>query len=70
MSIKQVSQMPTEGQFVAVWIYDGAIWSDTLKYVDGVLHCFSDELNDFAEQPLVGIDWYRNVNADFYVLGE
>ena len=35
--MKQISVMPTEGQFVAIWEYDGEIWSGTYKYNKGRL---------------------------------
>ena len=32
--------MPTEGQFVAVWEYNGEMWSDTCRMVDGNFQVF------------------------------
>lgn len=29
--------MPTEGQFVALWMNNGLLWSDTHRYQNGVL---------------------------------
>tara|TARA_R110000772_G_scaffold16184_1_gene46211 strand:+ start:1643 stop:1861 length:219 start_codon:yes stop_codon:yes gene_type:complete len=38
MYIKKVKEIPTEGQFVVVWIYEGAVWSSTYCHSDGELH--------------------------------
>lgn len=35
--LKQVSEMPTTGQFVAVWVYHGGACSHTLLWNDGEL---------------------------------
>lgn len=29
--MKQISEIPTNGQFVAVWVYNGHPWSGTFK---------------------------------------
>ena len=38
--MKIVDKMPKEGQFVAVWKYNGVTWSDTYRWVDGELRCW------------------------------
>lgn len=45
--MKQVKDMPQEGQFVGVWEYKGNIWSNTYKWIDGIL-CVSDEKGNFG----------------------
>ena len=30
--MKQVNEQPTEGHFVAIWEYQGAVWSGTYRY--------------------------------------
>ncbi len=45
--MKQVPEMPVNGQFVAIWEFRGQIWSDTFKYIDGNLYCYVD--NNFGE---------------------
>lgn len=44
-----VQTMPSSGQFVAVWVYSGLIWSRVLKYVDGVLCEYSTEEDDWVQ---------------------
>ena len=40
--MKQVDKRPTEGQWVEVWEYDGKMWSDTFKLINGVVHVNTD----------------------------
>ena len=40
--MKQVDKRPTEGQWVEVWEYDGQMWSDTFKLINGVVHVNTD----------------------------
>ena len=40
--MNEVSEMPQEGQFVAIWIYRGEIWSDTFKWKSGKLYYFEN----------------------------
>lgn len=49
-----VDEMPEEGQFVAVWEYNGEIWSDTFSIIDGELMKFSDDRDDFYRDSGVG----------------
>lgn len=46
--MNEVSEMPKEGQFVAVWIYRGKIWSDIFKWKDGKLYYFDNEHDEFC----------------------
>lgn len=36
--LKQLVEMPKDGQFVAVWIFKGEPWSTTYSWIDGELH--------------------------------
>lgn len=41
--------MPTEGQFVAVYEYNGYIWSGTYRYdEDGLIEEYSLDIDDFT----------------------
>jgi len=35
--LKQVSERPTEGQFIRMWVFDGKPWCDVMRWHDGVL---------------------------------
>jgi len=43
--MKIVNEMPKTGSFVMVWKSNNDLYSDSFKYIDGVLHvwCFDDE---------------------------
>ena len=41
--MKKVKEMPTSGQFVAVWEYDGNLWSNTMEWKeDGCLYHYEE----------------------------
>ena len=45
--MKQISNAPLEGQFVAVWVYNNQVWSDVYRW-DGVdLWVYTDTTDDF-----------------------
>lgn len=46
--MNEVSEMPKEGQFVAVWIYRGKIWSDTFRWKLGNLYYFENDHDSFC----------------------
>lgn len=37
--------LPTEGQFVCVWEYDGELWCETVRVVDTGYECY-DAVHD------------------------
>ena len=38
-----VNTMPEEGQFVAMWIYDNKIWSNTYKWIRDKIFFYCEE---------------------------
>lgn len=65
--MKQVSEMPTSGQFVAVWQLNGKILSDVLWYgVDGELNSIildneitKEGIDEFkAEEKITGAQYF------------
>ena len=48
-----VKEMPTSGQFVAVWEYGGNVWSDTFCWEDYNLLCY------------VSNGWERSLDVGF-----
>lgn len=66
--MKQVNEMPTEGQFVAMWEYNNKIWSDTFRWVDGSLKISSKDGEDWYEHQLYPGDICEN--AIFYIKSE
>lgn len=46
--MKQLKEMPEEGQFVAMWIIGGQLWSGTFRYDGGQL--FEYNVDDCWEE--------------------
>lgn len=46
--MKQVSEMPTSGQFVMIWEFHGAVWSSTVKIEDGIEHIYNEDDDEFV----------------------
>lgn len=36
-------RMPTKGQFIAIWSYNGEVWSRTCKVVKGGISVYDEE---------------------------
>lgn len=47
---KQVFTMPTEGQFVAVWIGFDEVWADTYKWEENSLLVYSTVCDNWEEE--------------------
>lgn len=37
VQMKEVEEMPKDGQFVVVFVFEGRVWSHTFRYENGVL---------------------------------
>ena len=48
---KIVKMLPTAGNFVCIWQYDGAAWSQVYSYESGYLEVWSDDEGIFI--PLI-----------------
>ena len=46
-TLQQVDEMPTEGQFVAVWMYNNRPWSLTLRYKGAALETYDEALDEW-----------------------
>lgn len=42
--MKRVNEMPKNGQFVVVWVYDGKLWSETWRWNKGVVEILMDDV--------------------------
>lgn len=60
-----VKEMPTSGQFIAVWKFKGHIWSDTYKWGDGILYEWSDRNTEWVVGDIEHL--YRLQDAGFVV---
>lgn len=51
--MKEVKEAPKSGQFVALYVFNGDVWSGIYRYIDGVLYEYDtvgddwDETNDY-----------------------
>lgn len=62
--MKQVDEMPKEGQFVAVWEFGGSLWSDTVmigEHPESILVYNTD-----ADQWIEDV-WHDPENAKFFI---
>jgi len=49
--MKEIKEMPTDQQFVAIWVFNGKLWCDTVKYSEDEedFLIWHEELNDYIE---------------------
>lgn len=77
--MKIVTEMPTSGNFVVVWEYNGKIWSDSFLFMGNELHIYQklDEegnmvdgwsILDIEEHPAFNYNPPRGVNKISYVI--
>jgi hypothetical protein len=61
--------MPKSGQFVAIWVYDGKVWSGTYKWVKGKILRYCREADEFlstaTEVPFSSFECVRFFECDF-----
>jgi hypothetical protein len=70
MSYVKHTQMPQTGQFVLIWSYDGKIWSDVCKWIDGVLYRYDkssecDDENCGCDIGFEGIDQHPAMQENY-----
>lgn len=67
--MKQVSEMPTSGQFVAVWKWNGAVWSSAYKWESSYLNVYSifDDEWEQIEHPLSLKSHFDRHNAQYFI---
>ncbi len=62
MKIKEVKKQPEEGQFVAMWIWNGDIFSVTCRYNErGYLERYMENLDDWETGygfPNTAVRWF------------
>lgn len=66
--MRQVDTMPTEGQFVAVYSANNAIWSDTLSWCKGCVLIYSEEEDEFEKVEYDIIEHLNKHEAIFFTL--
>jgi len=46
--MKQVSEMPTSGQFIMLWEFNGVVWSSTVKIEGGIEYIYNENDDEFV----------------------
>ena len=48
--MKIVDDMPTNGQFIQTWSYQGKLWAATLKWIDGrLMEYIADQIDKWDD---------------------
>lgn len=68
--MREVSEMPEEGQFVAVWEYNGRIWCDTYLVSDDskYVSTWTNEADDWGDAEPVDCMPFDSNPSKFYVI--
>lgn len=67
MRIKQVDEPPRDGtQFVAMWVFEGNLWSESCRYnARGYLEVYDHEIDDFSS----AISIADHLEINYYING-
>lgn len=63
--MREVDSQPTSGQFVAVWAYNGEVWSCVYKADSTGLVEYNSETDEFFACP--PLDWMSKYAPKFFV---
>jgi hypothetical protein len=69
--MREVSEMPEEGQFVAVWEYHGRIWCDTYLVIDvdpALVSTWDNQADDWGDAEPVDVQAFNDNPSKFYVI--
>jgi len=48
--MKTTTEMPSEGQFIAVWQWNGSPWSSTYRVIDGSPQLYNEFTNEWEDE--------------------
>ena len=66
--MKQVSEMPTSGQFVAVWIFDGEVWSEVYINQGTYMDVYSASDDEWDAIPITqAINHFNKYGAQYFI---
>lgn len=70
--MKIVNEMPTSGQFVVVYEYEGSCWSDALMFICGNLHRHDDSTNEWVKLEVQEgrTNSFLTAHGAIYIVGE
>lgn len=68
--MREVSEMPDEGQFVAMWEYKGRIWGDTYLVSDDpeFVSAWDNGADDWGDAEHVDVQAFTDNPSKFYVI--
>ena len=66
--LKHTKEMPEEGQFVAIYIYNNLLWSDTLRWYAGKLQEYREKEDDWKTLDSLVNSFYSERNKSFITL--
>lgn len=68
--MKHVNEMPKNGQFVVVWVYDGKLWSETWRWNNGVVEILMDDVTaeDWRVNDCYYDDGYEDLELNYIVI--
>lgn len=68
--MKHVNEMPKNGQFVVVWVYDGKLWSETWRWNNGVVEILMDDdtAEDWRVNDCYYDDGYEDLELNYIVI--
>lgn len=66
--MKSTNNMPETGQFVAVWVHNGNLWSGTYKWKNSKLRRYSVYQDRWLPIYLKGECFYNNPQTFFYTM--
>jgi hypothetical protein len=69
--MRELSEMPEEGQFVVVWEFGGRIWSDTFLVSDGdpsFVHTWFNDADEWGDAERVDVQAFADNPSKFYVI--
>lgn len=66
--MKQVIEMPTSGQFVAVWVFNKAIWSGVYSYECGYINVYSALDDEWGQYDIMDTKQHlERCNAIYFI---
>ncbi|AFQ97164.1 putative phage protein [Aeromonas phage Aes508] len=66
--MKRVNEMPKNGQFVVVWVYDGKLWSETWRWNDGVVEIHDIAFDEWRTNDCYYDDCYEDLELNYSVV--
>lgn len=68
--MKHVNEMPKNGQFVVIWVYDGKLWSETWRWNGAVVEILIDDATteEWRTNDCYYDDGYEDLELNYIVI--